>query len=237
MAIAAPRDPGTQTAPSRLKSFSRKAAAAILLLSITAGLLWWSAPVLLAPAEDFLQGPGGAVAYVSLANQIREQSAAFWAGKDIEIRLSEAEFSGMLSSALLTGRKPEDPIQRIRGSLDGGEITVEAVIHLPYEPVPERLRGPLGLRLRLNPVVTEHGVVRFRITRAFAGRIPISPSLIRWAGRLVPIHRPGLDAREATISLPLGDMVSQTLGRKLQIKRFSAENGHLNLTIAMPVSH
>lgn len=234
MAIAASQRTAARTAPSRLRAFTRRTVNLLLLLAVGTGLLWWTGPTLLAPAEDFVQGPSGAVAYVSLSNQIREQSAAFWKGGDVQIRLGQEEFSGMLASALLTGRGPEDPLRRVRGSLVGGEIKVETVIYLPFARVPERFQGPLGLRLRLHPVVTETGLVQFQITRAFAGRVPISPALIRWAGRLLAVQTPGFDARTATISLPLGDMVSQALGRKLEIKEFSADQGRLNLLIAMP---
>lgn len=234
MEIAAQRPTAKPPVPSRRRSVGRAVAVLLLLTLLVGGLLWWSGPLLIAPVENFTQGPGGTVAYVSLSNQIREQSAEFWTGGDVHIRLDEAEFSGMLSSALLTGRQPTDPIHRVRGSLVDGEVKVETVIYLPSASVPERFQGPLGLKLRLHPVVTEKGLVQFRITRAFAGRIPISPRLIRWVGRLIPFTVPGYDAREATILLPLGDMVSRSLGRRLEIKEFSAEGGQLNLTIAMP---
>lgn len=235
MAITTPREAVVgRPRASRLRRFSRKAFAILLLAVLASGLFWWKAPGLLAPVDEFAQGPGGAVAYVSLSNQIRDQSAQFWTGGDVQIRLDQDEFSGMLSSALLTGRGPGDPIQRVRGSLVDGEIKVETVLHLPFDSVPERLQGPLGLKLRLHPVVTETGLVQFRITRILAGRIPISPVLLRWADRVVPLSAPGFDAREATISLPLGEMVSRTLGRKLEIKQVNADDGQLHLTIAMP---
>lgn len=234
MASAAPDTAAARPRASRLRTASRVALALVLISAMAGGLLWWSAPSLLSPVDDFEQGPGGALAYVSLSNQIREQSSEFWTGGDVEIRLDQEEFSGMLSSALLTGRRPGDPIQRVRGSLVEGEIKVETVLYLPYEAVPERLRGPVGLRLRLDPVVTETGLVQFRITRAFAGRIPISPALIRWVGSMLPVTVPGYDPREAAISLPLGDMVSRSLGRKLEIKRFSSDGGQVHLMIAMP---
>ena len=234
MAIAAPRPAATPS--GSLYPAGRIVAAVLILLVATGTLLWWSGPLLLAPVEDFAQGPGGAVAYVSLSNQIRDQSAEFWTGGDVHIRLTQEEFSGMLSSALLTGRKPGDPIQRVRGSLVDGEVKVESVVHLPFAVVPDRFRGPLGLKLRLSPVVTETGLVQFRITRAFAGRVPISPALLRLAGRIAPVAMPGYDAGQATILLPLSDMVSGSLGRRLEIKEFHTGNGHLTLTIAMPTN-
>lgn len=233
MAMGAPYRTAAPPGRSRQRSFFQIVAVALLLAITTGALFWWSGPRLLAPVEDFVQGPGGAIAYVSLSNQIREQSGEFWTGGDVQIRLDQEEFSGMLSSVLLTGRQSTDPIQRVRGSLVNGEMKVESVVHLPFDVVPERFRGPLGLSLRLNPVVTDRGLVQFRITRAFAGRVPISPTLIRWVGRLISVSVPGYDAREATVLLPLSDMVSQSLGRRLEIKEFSAGGGQLHLTIAM----
>lgn len=184
MAGAAQRATGARPGASTLRALSRMALALLLLAAVAGGLLWWIAPYLLAPVDDFAQGTG-------------------------------------------------DPIQRVRGALDEGEITVEAVILLPRERVPERLRGPIGQKLWLEPIVTEGGLVQFRIARAHAGQIPVPPALIRLADRLVPTALPGFDARAATLSLPLGDMVSRTLGRNLAIKRIWAEDGQLHLTIAM----
>ncbi len=235
MAVSAPRPLPPRPRPARWRLAVRTTTVLVLTAILATGLVWWRGPVWLAPIETFAQGPGGAVAYVTIANQIREQSAAFWTGGDVHMQLDQAEFSGMLSSALLTGRTSEDPIQRVRGSLVDGEIKVEAIVQLPNSPLPERFRGPIGVRLRLNPVVTERGLVQFQITRAYAGRVPIPPTLIRWVGRLFPvIDIAGFDARAAAISLPLGDMVSSSLGRKLEIKRVSANDGRLQITIAMP---
>lgn len=201
---------------------------------LLAALLWWAAPALLAPVEPFEQGPGGAVAYVSVTKQIRDQSKEFWTGGDVQIRLTEEEVSGMIASALLTGRQPGDPIEKARGQIVDGELRVETVVTLPYEQVPERLRGPLGISVRLSPVVTETGVVQFQITRARVGRVRVPAALIRLAGRLYNLDRPGFDARAATINLPISDLVSQSLGRRLEIKEFSTRDGELSLTIAMP---
>lgn len=234
MAVAAPRPTAAPSGRLRLRTLSRLMAAVLPLTLAVFSLLWWTGPRLLAPVEDFVQGPGGAVAYVSLANQFREQSAEFWTGGDVHIRLHQEEFSGMLSSLLLTGRRSTDPIQRVRGSLVDGEVKVETVIHLPYDAVPERFRGPLGLKLRLHPVVTDTGLVQFRITRAYAGQVPVSPALIRWVGRIASPTMSGYNAREATILLPLSDMVSSSLGRRLEIREFNAEGDQLHLTIAMP---
>ncbi len=218
---------------SRGVSFVRPALA---LLCTTLLLLWWSAPGLLAPVADFEQGPGGTEAYVTVATQIRAQSAAFWTEGDVHLSLNAAEVSGMLSSALLSGGSPEGPLARVRGGVDDGAILVEAVLQPPADRVPRRLAGPVGLRLRLAPEVAETGVIHFRITRAYLGRVPVSPGLIRLAGHLIRPEWRGYDARQAAFVLPISDMISQALGRRIEIRSFSAESGLLNLTIAMPES-
>lgn len=221
---------------SRGRRAARRPALALLCTALVAAgaLLWWAAPGLLAPVADFEQGPGGTAAYVAVAMQIREQSAAFWTGGDVHLRLNEAEVSGMLSSALLSGGSPEGPLARVRGGVDDGAILVEAVLRPPPGQVPDRLSGPVGLRLRLAPEVDETGLIQFRITQAHLGKVPVSPALLRLAGRAVRPQWQGYDAREAAFILPISDMISQALGRRIEIRSFAAEAGQLRLTIAMP---
>jgi len=77
-------------------------------------------------------------------------------------------------------------------------------------------------------------VIQFRIRRAYLGRIPVSPGLIRLVGRFVRVNVQGYSAQEAAFALPVSDMVSQALGRRIEIRSFTAEAGQLHLTIAMP---
>lgn len=140
----------------------------------------------------------------------------------------------MLSSALLSGGSPEGPLARVRGGVDDGVILVEALLRPPPGQVPDRLSGPVGLRLRLAPEVDETGLIQFRITQAHLGKVPVSPALLRLAGRAVRPQWQGYDAREAAFILPISDMISQALGRRIEIRSFAAEAGQLRLTIAMP---
>lgn len=208
-------------------------AGALLLVPSLVLVLLLSAPALMAPAQDFTQGPGGAGAYVSLWNQLQDQYPEFWSGAEIQLTMSEAEFSGMVSSALLSGRGPADPLQKVRAGLDDGEIRVETVLNLPWPEIPERYRGPVGLGVSLRPVVLESGLIRFRISRAQVGQIPVPLVAIRWAGRLVPAGVQGFDPLSASISLPVGDMVAASLGRRLAIRNVTAEVGRLTLTLAL----
>lgn len=195
--------------------------------------VWAYGPYWLAPVEDFAQGPGGAVAYVSLYQQLNRQGGQFWAGGDLTIVMNQEEFSGMVSSALLSGRRPENPIRKVRTTLIDGEIRVETILQLPYEQVPERYRGPIGLKLRLRPAVAQNGVVQFQISRATVGRIPIPTALIRWAGRAFPINAPGFNAQDPSISLPVSDAIASHFGRQVRIKQFSANGGQMSMVIAM----
>ncbi|MFB5082547.1 hypothetical protein [Symbiobacterium thermophilum] len=224
------------TTPATSERSGRIPRAVPVLAFLCAALvgLWWRLPLLVAPVADFEQGPGGTEAYVTVATQIREQSASFWTGGDVHLRLSEAEVSGMLSSALLSGGSPDGPLARVRGGVDDGVLLVEAVMAPPADRVPARLAGPVGLRLRLAPEVDETGVIQFRITGAHVGKIPVSPHLIRLAGWLLQPRWQGYDAREAAFILPVSDMISQALGRRIEIRSFTAGQGQLSLTIAMP---
>lgn len=220
--------------PGRPRGFALRSITIILLLLSTLLLLGLLlTPALIAPPQDFVQGPGGAVAYVSLWNQLHEQYPEFWAGEEIHLVMTESEFSGMLSSALLSGRGPSDPLQKVRAGLADGEIRVETVLTLPWPEIPARYRGPVGLRVRLQPEVAESGLIRFRISRAQVGQIRLPVSLIRWVGSRIPAGFEGLDLRSATISLPVGDMVAASLGRRLELRKVTAVAGRLTLSLSL----
>ncbi len=207
---------------------------ALLALPGLGALAVWSyGPYWIAPVEDFAQGPGGAVAYISLLNQIQQQAGSFWSGGDLKLVMTESEFSGMLSSALLSGRTDANPIRKVRGDLVEDEIRVETVMQFQDERVPARYRGPVGLKVRLNPVVAENGEVQFAITRATVGRIPVPRQAIQWAGRFLPAGTPGLNLNEAMISLPLGDMIAAQLGRRVEVKDVAVDNGKLSLVLSL----
>lgn len=208
-------------------------AALIALPSVALLSLWAYGPYWIAPVEDFTQGPGGAIAYVSLYNQIQTQQADFWTGGDVTLEMNQVEFSGMLSSALLSGQGQQHPIRKVRAGLADGEIRVETVLELPYASIPARYRGPVGLKLRLLPVVAENGVLRFQITRATLGRIPVPTRLIHWAGRLIPVTAPGFNPEGPSVMLPAGDMIARQLGRSVTIKQFASDAGKLKLVVAM----
>jgi hypothetical protein len=208
-------------------------AALVALPSLGLLSLWAYGPYWIAPVEDFAQGPGGAIAYVSLYNQIQSQQADFWTGGDVTIEMNQTEFSGMLSSALLSGQSERDPIRKVRAGLADGEIRVETVLKFPYASIPQRYQGPVGLKVQLIPVVADNGVVRFQITRAALGRIPVPAKLIQWAGKLFPITAPGFNPEGPSVMLPVGDMIARQLGRSVTIKQFASDQGKLKLVVAM----
>lgn len=207
----------------------------LLILAVAgAGGLWWFGPDLVAPREDFVQGPGGAVAYIPLSNQLRGQTKQFLTGQDVRVTVNQEEFSGMLASALLSGRGQENPVRKVRAYLPEGGLQVDSILELPYAQVPERFRNrPVGLTLDLQPVVSAEGEVQFRIAHARVGVIPVPVSLIKWAGQRLPLNVSGFNAREARIDLPISDLIAGSFGRNLTIKQFSSSQGKLTLVIAM----
>lgn len=194
---------------------------------------WWLLPALLAPVEPFAQGPSAVVAYVSLWNQLQAQSGPFWAGQEVQIRLNAEEFSGMLSSALLSGKRPTNPLERVRGQLSGSQVGVEAVLRLDAAHLPIPWESPIGLRIGLSPDGVADGQVHFRIASVQAGRLPIPLGLVRWAARFAPQPPTGLDLRAGTIALPVSDLVSQSLGRPLAVTSLAVSDGSLQIAIAM----
>lgn len=200
---------------------------------LLAGAMWAYGPYWIAPVDDFVQGPGGAIAYISLGNQLRNQAPEFWGGEDVELVMNQAEFSGMLSSALLSGRQDSNPIRKVRASLSDSEIRVESVLMFEEEAIPERYRGPVGLKLGLRPMVTEGGLIEFRIARAAVGRIPVPPVLIRWSGKLYKVQAQGFNPAGPSVHLPLSDMVASLFGRNVRIRQFKADEGRLLLVVAM----
>lgn len=205
-----------------------------LTLAAAAGF-WLFGPALLAPREDFTQGPGGAVAYIGLSNQLRSQMSKFWSGQDVRLTMNQAEFSGMVSSALLSGQTPANPIRKVRSYLPEGEIQVDMVMELPYDQVPEKFRNqPIGLTLDLEPTVDRFGQIEFRITHAKVGRIRVPVFLIKQVGRRLGIHAAGYDAEEAAIQLPITDLIAGNFGRNIVIREFMSSNGNLVLVMAMP---
>ena len=206
----------------------------LLMLPLAGGLAVWAyGPYWIAPMEDFAQGPGGAVAYITLINQITDQAPLFWAGQDVNLVMTEAELSGMVSSALLSGQTDDSPIRKVRADLVDGELRVETVLRFRRPDVPTRYHGPIGLKVRLSPTVGENGRVQFKITRATLGRIPLPRSIIRWAGGMLPATPPGYDPQEVAVTLPLGEMVASQLGRQIAIRSVSADDRRLHLAIAL----
>jgi hypothetical protein len=206
----------------------------LCLLVAMGGALWFFGPTLVSPVEDFAQGPGAAVAYISLARQMAEQAPEFWEGHDVKLLVKEDEFSGMLSSALLSGRQAGNPVQRVRSSLERNRLQVETILSLQDPRIPAQFQSiPVGVRLWLRPTVTDSGQIEFAITRAALGQIPVPAAAIRWAGRHLPVSTPGFDAPQATITLPVSQMVTAQFGRNVQLKQFRVTDADLELVLAM----
>lgn len=205
------------------------------LTAAAAGGFWLFGLAWIAPREDFEQGPGGAIAYISLSNQLRSQMDEFWSGQDVRLTMNQAEFSGMVSSAILSGQSPANPITKVRSYLPEGEIQVDMVMVLPYAQVPEKFRHkPIGLTLDLEPRVDRFGQIEFRITYAKVGRIRVPVGLIRQVGRRFGVNVVGYDAEAAAIQLPITDLIASNFGRNIVIREFISSKGNLTLLMAMP---
>lgn len=207
------------------------AGALVLMLGVA---LWFAGPYLLAPNEDFPQGPGGAVAYISLAQQVRDQWARVRDGGEIRLVMTESEFSGLLSSALLSGRGEERVIRKVQGHLVGEAIRVDAILESHDPRLPDRYQGPVGLTLHLDPGVADDGKVQFEIMKATAGHIPLPMLLVRWSGLWLKV--PGFDAEHVALTLPVTSLIEGQLGRQVQVTQFAARGGKLYLAaqIARP---
>lgn len=197
------------------------------------GLLWFYGPWLIGPTEEFAQGPGAAIAYVSLANQLKKQDPMLLRNREIRFTLNGDEFSGLISSALLSGKSQGNPVQKVRANLSGDEMQIEMVLQVAQPEIPTRFQGPIGLVLWLRPAATTNGVVELEITRAKLGRIPVSPEWIRRAGRWLTVKPPSFDPETPAVRLPLGGMLGNQLGRVIQVKQVQVENGQLLLTGAI----
>ncbi|HYG59572.1 MAG TPA: hypothetical protein VD902_16030 [Symbiobacteriaceae bacterium] len=206
----------------------------LVLLAAAGAAVWRWGPEWIAPTEQFTASPGGAVAYIGMATQVRNQGAQIYAGEDFTVSFSDTEFTGLVTSALLSRKQAENPLEKVRATVAPGEIRMDAVLKLPYPEVPARFRGPIGLTLWLQPTVEHGSNVRFQLTRAAIGRIPVPLSTVRWAGEKYAAAVPGYDARDIAFSLPLGDLLGQQMGRPVIIKRMDTNTGTLTMTLAFP---
>jgi hypothetical protein len=208
----------------------------VIILPLLAGAtLWFAGPSLFAPVEDFPQGPGGAIAYISLLKQLQPQLGKLLTGKDLTLVMSPAEANGMLASALLAGRKPGAPIQKVRSSLGDNVITVDLILQFDKPAVPERFRGPIGLRLDLVPVMAPDGRLDGHVRSVKLGKVPVPLALVRWAGEHFALATPEFDPSGPTLRIPVSTLVSGGLGRKLTIKTIQVSDQGLTLNVGNPL--
>jgi hypothetical protein len=207
----------------------------IILPLLTAATLWFAGPSLFAPVEDFPQGPGGAIAYISLYKQLQPQLGKLLTGKDLTLTMTPAEANGMLASALLAGRRPGAPIEKVRSSLGENVITVDLILQFEKQAVPERFRGPIGLRLELVPVMTPDGRLAGQVRSVKLGRVPVPLALVRWAGTNFSLATPEFDPAGPTLYVPVSALVSHELGRPLTIKTIQVSDRGLTLTVSNPL--
>lgn len=201
----------------------------LVLVAVLSALYGWVGPWLLSPTADFAQGPGGVAAFVSLSRQLQQQNVAFAAGRPVTIHLTAEEFDGLLASALLSGRRPTDPLRKVRSRLQGGQVVVETVMQPPAERVPKPYQGPMGLTLGMKPAVNRDGSIQLQIAQAYLGRVPLPLSLIPRLSKRVPLPFPGFDPEQVSVTLPLSELVSQQMGRHLTITTLQVTDDGLTL--------
>lgn len=189
-------------------------------------------PYLLRPTLSFQQGPGGEVAYISLLRQLTSQAVSVARGNPVQLRLTEEEFSGLVSSAVLSDWEGPIPQPRLRTRLVDGNIRLEAIVPLDQMDQPWRLIRAVGLTLDLSPSVPPNGPPRFRILHAAIGRIPVSPGVIRLLGKTFAGQVPELDPNEPALLLPMDDLVIAALNRGLTVKQMQVQGNTVLLTVS-----
>lgn len=204
------------------------------LLVAAVGAAWVFGPAWIAPLKDFPASPGGAVAYISLATQLRQQGTQIATGKDFTVEMNEEEFTGLLTSVLMSNKQPTNPLDKVHAALLPDLLQIEGVLRLPYEQIPARFQGPIGLELWLRPHLEQGGQVRLQVIRAALGRVPVPLQWIRWVGQRYPVAIPGYDPNEISISLPMADLMRQQVGRPVKVKGFRADTDKLTMTLALP---
>ncbi|HEY3368735.1 MAG TPA: hypothetical protein VGK74_27065 [Symbiobacteriaceae bacterium] len=205
----------------------------VVLLGATALAIWTYGPAWIAPAPDFPQGPGGALAFVSLSTQLRTQARQLARGEPVRLTLTEQEFSGVVSSALLSGWRGPGDQPKVRSLLENGLIRQEMVVRFQDPAVPERFRGPVGLRVWLEPRITPGAPARFRIVRGMVGRIPLSAAAIRRLSQASGFQPAGFDPAEPALVLPVESLISENLGRSFSIREFAVTGQKVTLTVAL----
>lgn len=189
-----------------------------------------SLPILIQPVEQFEQGPGAAVAYVSLAQQLRAQEIALAQGGQITLRFTEEEWNGLLASAILSGRGPNFPVKRIRSVLLEDGVRLDSIVEPPPGALPSQFQRPIGLQVDLHLLTLTDRALTFEISGLRLGYLTVPNYALRELGPRLGNPLPGLDTERLRLTLPLADLVEAQVKRSVKLDQITLRPGQVILT-------
>lgn len=187
-------------------------------------------PTLISPVEEFEQGPGAAVAYISLAQQLRAQEATLSQGGRITLRFTEAEWNGLLASAILSNRGPNFPVKRIRSFLLEDGVRLDSIIDPPPGSLPRMFERPIGLQADLHLLSLDERTITFDLSGLHLGYLTVPNYALRELAPRLGNPLPGLDAEHLRLTLPLAEMVEAQVKRSVKLSQISLRPGQVILT-------
>jgi hypothetical protein len=187
-------------------------------------------PNLLSPVESFEQGPGAAVAYVSLTQQLRAQEASLARGGQITLRFTEPEWNGLLASAVLSGRGETFPVKRIRSVLLQDGVRLDTIIEPPPGAVPRWFERPIGLQTDLHLIAQDGRTATFGVANLRLGWLTVPSAALRQLAPRLGNPLPDFDPASLRITLPIAQMIEGQIKRSVQLKEISLRPGQVILT-------
>lgn len=187
-------------------------------------------PTLISPVEQFEQGPGAAVAYISLAQQLRAQEPTLAKGGRITLRFTDSEWNGLLASAILSGRGPEFPIKRVRSVLLQDGVRLDSIVEPPKGALPRMFERPIGLQVDLHLLSTDERSLTFDLSNLRLGYLTVPNYALRELAPRLGDPLPGFDAEQLRFTLPLADIVEAQIERSVKLSEISLRPGQVVLT-------
>lgn len=187
-------------------------------------------PKLIEPIDPFEQGPGAAVAYVSLVQQLRAQEEIVASGGQITLHLTEQEWNGLLASAILSGKGSDFPVKRIRSALLQDGLRLETIIEPPPGTLPRQLERPIGLRADLRLLALDERTLSFTLADLRLGYLPVPNYALRTLAPRLGNPLPGFDLTNLRLTLPLADLVEGQVHRNVSLNSVNLGDGRVLLT-------
>lgn len=210
----------------------RRTIVALLAFPVLIPILFWIfLPSLLSPVAPFEQGPGAAVAYISLVQQLRAQQSTLDRGGALTLRFTEPEWNGLLASAILSGRGADFPVKRVRSFLLTDGVQLDTIIEPPPGALPSRFERPIGLQADLQLLSLDGGrSVTFGLSRLRLGWLTVPNSALKLIVPRLGNPLPWFDPSGLRLTLPLADMVEAQIGRPIKLTQVSLRPGQVVLT-------